>query len=122
MRNQVEALIKRRMVWDTVPCALVTRVLTAVGASPASEEILDHEHKESHRRLNQLAPIDQTLQFMCKMSAESIFHSIVETQSVAVSKEQIDVSVNQIRDVALSATKAVIAGLIDDGLITVGRV
>lgn len=106
--------IRRQVVWDSAPCHLAESVLLKTGATPASEEVLDHEHIESHRRLNRLLPVDHLIMIFGAMAGESLFHSIVGSGN-EFDGEHVKVNKELMQRIGIAASRAVISSLSSGG-------
>lgn len=102
--------IRRQIVWDSTPCHLAESVLLKTGATPASEEMLDHEHLESHHRLNRLLPVDHLIMTFGAMAGEALFHSIVESGN-EFDGEYVKVNKELMQRIGIAASRAVISSL-----------
>lgn len=117
--NVFNQQLRRQVVWDVSPCTQAEEILRRCGATPASEEILEHEHAMSHHRLNRVMLIDPYIQLVSRMAAEAICHSRLESEesSAPVDMTEFAEEVQQEFAAYLTASRAVIAGLLEEGVL-----
>jgi hypothetical protein len=108
--------IKKKLVRDAMPCDQVDRFLRVMGLFPGSPEVEEMEHRASHHRLNQVAPINPMLLQVASLSGEVIGRGILENQGIAPDEELIA----SYQKVARAAAQTVIANLIDMNLLHIG--
>lgn len=113
-------ILKRRMVWDIIPCESQAEFIPKMGLLPGSDSGNTFEHKDSHRRLNTLAPINTWLQIMTAVAGEVAGRAILESQGVEVEGTD-DPHLQHYMKTVYSTTCTVVANLIDYGFLHVGE-
>lgn len=108
--------IKRQMVWDSVPCPRVPEMLPAMGLVLGSQEVIDMEHRASHRRLQRLAPIYPYVLMTSALAGEVIGRAILEDQGMEPSDEDLERYVAVVQ----AGVMAVLSNLADMDLVGIG--
>jgi hypothetical protein len=114
-------LIKRRMAWDVVPCPDQPDILKKMGLLPGSEQGNDLEHKASHVRLNQIAPIQHWLSVMSGAAGEAAARAILESHGIEVDEGLENPQMQHYIRVVYATSVAVVANLLDYGIIEFGK-
>lgn len=109
------ASVKRKLIWDIVPCSRVLEFMPKMGVVPGSEEGEAVEHRASHERLNSVLPIVAIVTRLGLLGGEVASRAILENQGI----EPTDAVIQQQSLVAAGVTQAVIANLIEMGLIDI---
>lgn len=112
----VTNLMKRRFAWDVLPCPMVPGFLSHLGLLPGSEGGNNLEHRQSHVRMAQVEPIIGTVTTFSRMAARSAATAILEGQGL-VGVEDSDPKMEHYLNLVTTCTAAVIANLIDNGVI-----
>lgn len=112
----VTALLTRKLIHDITPCGSANDVMLAMGLVPGSEEGYRVEHRASHLRLNRLMGMNQVIQQIGAISGQVVGRCILEDQESDVDEDQI----NLFSVVASATAQAVVANLVDMGLLHIG--
>lgn len=112
--------IRRRLIWDVIPCDMATEYIERLGLNPGTEEGNDLEHRDSHVRLNKLIPIEQVLRVTIALAGDVIARAILDTAGIeGPVKENPDYL--QYQRVLNAGVIAVMANLLDFGAIEIGE-
>lgn len=107
---------RKKLIHDVTPCGTADRFMRAMGLVPGSPEVEEMEHRASHRRLNQTAPISNVITTVASLAGEVIGRCILENQGLEPDPE----TVASYQKVARTASQAVIANLLDMNLLHIG--
>lgn len=116
----VTELMKRRFVWDVLPCPMVPEFIPRMGLVGASDGGNAIEHRESHTRLNRIGPIHSTVASFSKMAATAAAKAILDSQGIDIDGDS-DPKVEHYVKLVSTCTAAVIANLIDNGAIRINE-
>ncbi len=112
-------LLKRRLIWDIIPCDKVPEYLPTFGLVPASQDVSEMEHKESHRRIDGIAPIIQALDLLSCEAGMVAKEGILLSQGRDVtSRDREILRAQSVIDIAV--VRSVVANLLESGLIHLG--
>jgi hypothetical protein len=114
-----QTFLLRRFVWDITPCPDVNDLLTALGLTHGSEEGQAIDHRDSHARLGQVYPLELILQVYSGIMSRVVTTAMSEAAGIT---EDVDMEAFAVQEcnVILSATRAIIAQLMDVKLLTYG--
>lgn len=112
-------VIRRKLVWDILPCPTQGAELVKYDLIPGSVEGDEVEHRQSHTRLNRLIPIDKTVKLLSAMAGEIVGRCILESQGVDVDDALGEAQIAQFAKVATASTIAVLANLVDQEIISI---
>lgn len=107
---------RKRLIHDVTPCGTADRFMRALDLIPGSPEVEEMEHRASHHRLNQTAPISMAIATIASLAGEVIGRCILENQGLEPDPEM----VTSYQKVAITASQAVIANLLDMNLLHIG--
>lgn len=112
-------MLAKRLLWDVTPCELATEVARALGLPPTSDEVEKMEHRESHRRLMGASPLAPFIQPMASEATSAVLGAIMVTHDMSVEAdgEIIAESAERLLPVVSQASYAIVANLIDMGLL-----
>jgi len=115
-----EPIIKRKLAWDIIPCSAAADFLPRLGLIPGSDGGNDQEHRQSHHRLNQTAPIDSAVKLFSGLAGEIAGRAILESQGHEIENDS-DPQLQHYRDVVSACSQAVVANLIESGLVRINE-
>jgi hypothetical protein len=119
--NLTEARKTRKMVWDIVPCNQVRDFMPPMDLIPGSDDVTEMEHRESHARLDRVAPLADRLHGDCEMAARVVTSIMLRLDTDSeVDPETVEIVVEQNSDVIFSGMAAILAQLIDEGVVQIG--
>lgn len=113
----LDALIKRQLAWDILPCAQAADLLPRLGLMPGSEGGNDLEHHRSHQRMNKIYPINDLVKVYSGLAGEVIATAILDHQDAGVD----DTKVAHYRQTVTAGAQAVIANLIESGALRINE-
>lgn len=111
-----DLLLKRQLVWDIVPCKQVQEMMPKMGLIPASESGNNREHKDSHKRLNNLGLIEEHVVRTAVLAGEVVGRAILENQGIEVSGLD-DPQLQQYMKAVQAGVVGSISVLIDGGVL-----
>lgn len=111
------ARLLRQMVWDIIPCEAVPAFMEPLGLVPSSAEGYEHEHQESHDRLDRIAPIAEEIDDLCHASSHVITACALRTDRDEVEPGIEEHLVAQNETVLFAGVTAILAKLVDDGTV-----
>lgn len=119
-QEAAKAFLLRRFAWDIMPCPEVNDLLTALGLTHGSDEGQELDHRESHRRLGMVFPLEKILRPYAQVMGTVV--SVAMLDSAGLDDEDVDSAAfaEQNAEVVLSATRAVLAQLMATDLISYG--
>jgi hypothetical protein len=116
-----EDMIIKRLLWDLAPHKEIERIAEYLRLQPASEEILDKEHYDSHERLERVFIIGQPLGMLALVSARVTMATMNvmndAAEAMPVDSEDFTDAVDKLEMVLGNAALAMIAQLVDWGLL-----
>ena len=111
-------ILTRRYAWDTLPCDAVEDIMPALGLPPSSDEGADIEHAESHRRVAMVYPLEtflvQSSGVLGKILARAMSDAAGVTDNLG---DGMTPFAEQNAEVVLASARAVIAQLMDEGIL-----
>lgn len=113
-----DKLLRRRIMWDTLPCNAVSTAYVANGLLPGSEEGDLIEHAASHKRINQVVPIYTELVLHSSVAGAVLGRAILESQGESDFDDS-DPRIQQYMKVMQAGSIAVLANLIDSGAVAI---
>ena len=111
-----DLLLKRQLVWDTLPCAKAPEFLPKVGLLPASESGNQKEHRDSHIRLNSIAPIQNHVLRTALLAGEVVGRAILDNQGIGEVGIE-DPQLQQYIKAVTAGVQSTLASLVDGGVI-----
>lgn len=112
----------RELTWDIVPCGQVRDFMPSLGLTPASDDVNEMEHQESHVRLDRLLPIAEVIDDQCHGAAHVITAVMLRQDLECELDPEIEKHMlNQNESVLYSGTIAIISNLIDSGVLVLGK-
>lgn len=123
MTDKMDALplLIRRIAWDIIPCDEVEDLFPKLGLTPASEEVFEMEHTESHRRVDLCEPLINYIEVFAEVTNQIIKAYILrdtEEDESGISTAYLDLLVKQNLSVMRRGIYATLAQLLDTGVIT----
>jgi hypothetical protein len=112
----ITALVKRKLIHDITPQGGASDLMKSMGLVPGSEEGDLLERRASQLRLNQMRPIDHMVATLGALSGEVIGRCILEHQEL----EPDEATLMQYSLVSTAVAKAVVANLLDLGILHLG--
>lgn len=113
-------MLARRLLWDVVPCPLAVKVGAFMGLPPASEEIEDMEHQQSHQRLQQAYPTVPFIMEFAKHATKAVVGANILGMSddePEVTEEEKDEITVKLYPMIYQTALAMVAELIDVGIL-----
>jgi hypothetical protein len=110
-------MLAKRLLWDVTPCDLAERVRDYLGYSPASEDVEEMEHKESHQRLAQVIVIAPYVDAMAGHTARAIAGAMIVESGDTPPDAVRDETIEKLEPVIFHAAVGILAELIDVGLV-----
>ncbi len=122
VQDQVDLtpILTRRLAWDSLPCDEAPAVLERLGLTPSSPEGAEIEHQDSHQRIMQVMPLEPFLQRSASVLGTVVSMAMAEAKGVAdqlVDEDGMEHFAAQNAEVALCSARAIIAQLMDEGVI-----
>jgi hypothetical protein len=112
------AILTRRLAWDTLPCGDVPDLLGKLGLTPASEDGDVIEHADSHRRIAMVTPLEPFLMKSSEILAAIVTRAMSDSAGITDSMgDGLSQFTAQNAEVSLCSARAVIAQLIDEGIL-----
>jgi hypothetical protein len=137
MENETELLdprplLLKRMIWDIFPHDpdLIRVAQAGLGLVPDGDEGLDVEHEMSDARIRRAAPLAETLRTLSGYAAEVIRQYLIacmdarafeEGPSVEIPVEFLDGLAEQNADIIFDSAYAILASLLESGVLVYGR-
>lgn len=112
--------ITRKMIWDIFPCPAQPDVIERMGLVPSSEGGAALEHAASHRRLNRLLPIVDSLELLSAVAGELVGRTILEHQGIDIGTDLENPYLDHYIRASVGTTVAVVANLVDYGILCLG--
>lgn len=106
---------RKRFCWDVAPCDKAEIVREAMGLNPASPEVEDMEHRQSHERLAAAAPMMPMLQMFAQFATEAAVNAILVEGDIEVPEYQKREMMEKTLPVVYQSSWAILAELIDMG-------
>ena len=107
--------LAKRLLWDTVPCEIAVPAAALMGMSPASEDVEEMEHRESHRRMVQAAPVVPYLRGMAFDTAKAVMAAQYVAHEVETDQEELNEAAAKMSIIVYQSTLAILANLLDVG-------
>jgi len=117
----LKPIIKRKMIWDIIPCPDAAEIIEMLGLVPGSHGGQELEHAASHRRLNRLQPILEPLQLLSGVAGEVVGRTILEHQGIDIENDLDDTYLQHYIRTSVGTTVAVVANLVDYGVLCLGE-
>ena len=112
-----EDMLIKRLLWNMSPCNLAQDVGAKIGLKPASEDVEEKEHQESHQRLAMVIPLNGLVEAMSTYAAKIVMGNIVVGQDQDIPEEEFAEMVDRIEPAIHMASLGIIAELVDVGLL-----
>lgn len=112
-------MMRKRITWDIAPCDSAEQVAIKIGLQPASSEVEEMEHFQSHGRLQAVAMLAPVIQMTSVFSAEVVRGAMMVEHGDAIGDEQI-LEAEKLAPLIFATALAIIAELNDVGLIHLG--
>lgn len=111
-------MMLKRLIWDIVPCATAAEVAAQTGLHPASPDVEDTEHHQSHERLVQVYALTPFLNDFAIHAAKAVRGAmIVGSEDVDPQDEDKVLDVEVLAALVYQTSIAIIAELNDIGAI-----
>lgn len=108
--------IKKKLIHDVVPCGRADEFMRSMELIPGSPEGEEVEHRASHRRLNRIAPVNESILLIAGLAGEVVGRCILEDQGIDPDED----TINQYQKVASVSAQTVIANLLEMDLLHIG--
>lgn len=109
--------LAKRLVWDVTPCNLAVKAAEVMGLSPASEDVEEMEHSESHDRLLAPASIGMIIDAMSQHAAHAVLAAQVAAHNLEMSDEDMLENTQKLQPLVFQTTYSIIAELLDIGAV-----
>lgn len=110
-------MLAKRILWDVSPCHLAEAVRDLLGYAPASEDVEDMEHRESHERLSEAALLFPLVADMSHHAAMAIVGSMIVGSGDEISDELREETIEKLEPVIVQSSFSLIAELLDTGIL-----
>lgn len=117
---ELNPLIKRKIARDVLPERITEASIAKLGLLPGSESGNDIERHASRMRLNKIAPIWNVVQLLSDMAGEVAGRAILESLGYDFQIADDDPDLAQYKKLVQAAVPAVIANLIELGMLRMG--
>lgn len=121
--------IRQRLFWDILPCDQVGYYWDTTGLVPPGPDVAEIAHRESHARLQKVAPLAEVCEMYIVLTADMITEVMFKQvlSQVDTDDPRIQDTAQQVHDTMLTQNREVVRGslystlahLIDGGLLTV---
>lgn len=110
-------MLARRLLWDIAPCQMAAEVAAFMGLPPASQEIEEMEHTQSHQRLAASGPVVPFIGELTKYATHAVVGATIMSSEEQVDEDERQHVVERLYPMIYQSTLAVVAELIDIGAI-----
>lgn len=110
-------MLAKRLLWDISPCSLAVDAGKVLGLPPASPDVEDMEHTESHQRLTGAALAAPFIQEMARHASNAVVAAIITASGAEAPQEDRDESAQRLEPVIFQSAFAIIAEMIDMGIL-----
>lgn len=114
MQILTEDMIRRRLLWDIVPCDMAAVIIKRLGLPEVSAEVEATEHGESHLRMSTSGALAPAIYNMAAYSADIILEGTAEKYGLDRDLEQ---EKTTLTNAIHQSTWAIIAEFLDVGWI-----
>jgi hypothetical protein len=111
-------MLTKRLAWDIVPCAEVEALLPLMGLTPDSPDVSEMEHKASHERIDQLAPLREMLALLIPLVSGITASAMLVNSGNSADEETAAVLQRHHSVVVRAGVVAILANLLDMGIIS----
>lgn len=111
----------RKLAWDIIPCPNVRDFMPLLGLVPGSDDVNEMEHAESHRRLDRLAPLVDVIEDQCHAAAHVVTACMLRLDIDDAEEGVEEQVVVQNASVLHAGMVAILAQLLDDGTLVIGK-
>lgn len=105
--------MRKRVIWDSVPCKMARDVMIRLKVTPGSDEVEAMEHRQSHERIGVLDPFSIVVHELSHHVAEAIVGAIMVGNEIPEDPEIEDEMIEKQLPVIEQGCRTVIAQLID---------
>lgn len=116
-----EQMIAQRIAWDVAPHELYEKVAGYLGLQVGSEEVIDKEHEEAHVRLNSVLMVAPPVDVLSRLASRTVLATMLvmndQEDEMEVDGEEFTDSVDKLEVVVFNSVLAIIAELVDWGLL-----
>jgi hypothetical protein len=110
-------MLAKRVLWDVVPCSMATDVSKLLGLPPASEDVEEMEHQESHRRLVAASMVAPFVQAMAQDAAQSVVAALSLSEFNEIDDQERLEAAARLFPMLFQTAYAIIGNLMDVGLL-----
>lgn len=115
-------MMRKRILWDAVPCGMAGDVMRDLNMSPGSEEVEDMEHGLSHARLEQVSPLSDLLHELSHHVAAAVTSAIMvgareDDPDLTVEDSLREESERKMQPIIEVGARSILAELIDLGFV-----
>jgi hypothetical protein len=111
-------ILTRKLTWDSLPCDEVEGILAKLGLTPSHPDGAEIEHQNSHDRITMVMPMEPVLQQLASVLGTIVSLAMTEEKGVTEQLgDGMEPFAEQNAEVALTASRAVLAALFDEGII-----
>lgn len=120
--SDVLNFVRRKMIWDLMPHDETDEVFAALNMVPASQDVAEVEHLESHYRLKGLVPLQPAIDLYSSICTEIVGAALMgqakDDEIPAELKQRFN---QQTFDLIRPAAYAVVGQLLETGLLHMGH-
>lgn len=110
-------MLKKRLVWDIVPCEDARKVAALLEMNPASDDVEEMEHQEAHARLDTIGPLGQLIQNMSFYSAEALHGAMLVEHGDEIQTKGVVLSPEMLSTMVFSTSVAILSELVDMNIV-----
>lgn len=112
-------VLLRRLTWDIMPCSEVAGLLTALGLTHGTDEGMAMDHRDSHHRMAQVYPLENYFQRFSEILGVITATALTKKAGVDLGEGSVKFA-EQNQEVILHSARAIVAQLIEAGVLTYG--
>jgi hypothetical protein len=111
-------MLAKRLLWDSVPCADVDKMIPLMNLVADSPEVREMEHRASHARRNKLLPLAELLDILTPLVSGITASAMLVNSGADIDAEGAAVLQRHHAYVVQTGVLALLANLLDMGIIT----
>lgn len=116
-----DVMINKRLVWDVSPHYEVERISAYLGLPPASDEGLNMEHREAHKRTEGVLVLGPHINLLAESAARAVYSNMIvmgeHEESTPLDSEDFKEQTDALEVVIFNSALAIISELVDWGLL-----
>lgn len=110
-------MLAKRLLWDVAPCTIATEVAALLGQQPASEDVEEMEHEQSHQRLAAAALATPFIGEMARHAAAAAVGTVVLSTGVDIPPEELASAIDKLIPMIYQTSWSILAELVDIGVV-----